>query len=118
DFVSLHVPLRDDTRHLIGEAELRRMKPGAILVNTARGAVVDQAALTRALREGWIGGAGLDVMAVEPIPLGDPLLSAPNCVLLPHIGSATTRTRAAMIGLAVDNMLAPLAGQPMPAGGN
>src|SRR2546423_3331454 len=107
-----HLPCGEGTAQPNGDAQLRRMKPGAILVNTARGGVVDQAALNRALHEGWIGGAGLDVMEVEPVPADDPLLAAPNCVLLPHIGSATTRTRAAMMGLAVDNMLAALARQP------
>jgi glyoxylate reductase len=114
DFVSLHVPLTDETREMIGERELRVMKRTAVLVNTARGGVVDQAALVRALREGWIAGAGLDVAAVEPIPDGDPLLSAPNCVLLPHIGSASHATRERMAEMAVDNCLAGLRGERLP----
>jgi glyoxylate reductase len=116
DFVSLHVPLTEETRGLIGEGELRAMKPTAFLVNTARGPVVDQEALRRALEEGWIAGAGLDVTDPEPLPADDPLLGAPNLVVLPHIGSATHATRAAMAGLAADNLLAALAGAPMPHG--
>ena len=115
DVVSLHVPLNETTRHLIGEAELHVMKPTAVLVNTARGGVVDQAALRRAVSEGWIGAAGIDVVEVEPIPLDDPLLRMPNCVVLPHIGSATVATRRRMMGLAVANVRAALSGEPMPA---
>jgi len=115
DVVSLHVPLNETTRHLIGEPELHLMKPTAVLVNTARGGVVDQAALRRALSEGWIGAAGLDVVEVEPIPLDDPLLRMPNCVVLPHVGSATVATRRRMMGLAVANVQAALSGGPMPA---
>ena len=114
DFVSLHCPLTDDTRGLIGEAELRVMKPGAILVNTARGAVVQTDALRRALTEGWIGGAALDVTEPEPLPPDHPLLDAPNLLVVPHIGSATHRTRERMADMAVDNLLAALAGEPMP----
>jgi glyoxylate reductase len=90
------------------------MKPTAILVNTARGAIVDQAALREALLAGTIAGAALDVTDPEPLPAGDPLLDAPNLLVVPHIGSATTRTRARMADLAVDNLLAALAGRPMP----
>jgi len=114
DFVSLHVPLTPDTRHMIGERALRMMKRTAILVNTARGPVVDQAALVRALREGWIAGAGLDVAEVEPIPPGDALLSAPNAVLLPHIGSASHATRERMAAMSVENCLAGLRGEILP----
>lgn len=114
DFVSLHVPLTPQTHHMIGAPELRAMKPTAILVNTARGAVVDQPALVRALNEGWIAGAGLDVMEEEPLPPSDALLSAPNVVLLPHIGSASHATRARMASMAVDNCLAGLRGDPLP----
>ena len=114
DFVSLHVPLTAATRHMIGERELRMMKPTAVLVNTARGPVVDQAALVHALEEGWIAGAGLDVMEEEPLPPGDPLLRAPNAVLLPHIGSASHATRARMAAMAVDNCIAGLRGEPLP----
>ena len=114
DFVSLHVPLAPQTRHMIGERELRAMKSTAILVNTARGAVVDQPALVRALNEGWIAGAGLDVMEEEPLPPSAALLSAPNVVLLPHIGSASHATRARMASMAVDNCLAGLRGEQLP----
>jgi glyoxylate reductase len=114
DFVSLHVPLTDDTRHLIGAEQLRRMKPTAMLVNTARGGVVDQAALREALRSGEIAGAALDVTEPEPLPPDDPLLDAPNLLVVPHIGSATVRTRARMADMAVDNLLAALDGKPMP----
>ena len=114
DFVSLHVPLTPQTRHLIDAAALRRMKPTAILVNTARGQVIDQQALVEALHAGTIAGAALDVTDPEPLPPDDPLLHAPNVLVLPHVGSATTRTRATMTELAVDNLLAGLAGDPLP----
>jgi glyoxylate reductase len=114
DFVSLHVPLTPDTTRMIGERELRLMKPTAILINTARGGVIDQPALVRALSEGWIAGAGLDVAAVEPVPPGDALLRAPNTVLLPHIGSASHATRERMAAMAVDNTLAALRNEPLP----
>ncbi|HEX3656992.1 MAG TPA: C-terminal binding protein [Pirellulales bacterium] len=87
DFVSLHLPLVEGTRHLIGEAELRRMKPTAILVNTSRGQVIDEAALARALRAGWIAAAGLDVLETEPMTAENPLRQLENVVLTPHIGS-------------------------------
>jgi glyoxylate reductase len=114
DFVSLHVPLRAETRHLVGEAFLSAMKPSAYLVNTARGGVVDQGALATALREGTIAGAALDVTDPEPLPPDHPLLDAPNLIVLPHLGSATHATREQMANLAVDNLLAGLAGEPLP----
>ena len=114
DFVSLHAPLNELTRGLIGTAELRRMKETAILVNSARGPLVDTEALVQALREGWIAGAGLDVTDPEPLPPGHPLLDCPGLVIAPHIGSATHRTREAMADLAVDNLLAALRGERMP----
>jgi glyoxylate reductase len=114
DFVSLHTPLTPDTRHLIDAAALRRMKPTAFLINTARGGVVDQRALRDALIDGQLAGAGLDVTDPEPLPPGDPLLDAPNLLVVPHIGSATVRTRARMAAMAADNLLAALAGKPMP----
>ncbi len=114
DFVSLHVPLTPVTARMIGEPQLRAMKHTAILVNTARGGVVDQAALVRALEQGWIAGAGLDVADVEPIPPGDALLRAPNVTLLPHIGSATHATRERMASMAIDNCLEALRGKRMP----
>jgi len=114
DFVSLHTPLTDDTRAMIGRRELGLMKPHAILVNTARGEIVDTDELIAALESGGIGGAALDVTDPEPLPAHHPLLSAPNVTVVPHIGSASTRTRAAMADLAVDNLLAALAGERMP----
>jgi lactate dehydrogenase-like 2-hydroxyacid dehydrogenase len=114
DFVSVHCPLTPETRGLIGEAELRAMRESAYLINTARGAIVDAAALERALRDGWIAGAALDVTDPEPLPGDHPLLGAPNLTVVPHVGSGTERTRAAMGDLAVDNLLAALAGDRMP----
>lgn len=114
DFVTLHCPLTPATRGLIAERELRLMKPEAVLVNTARGPIVDSRALARALESGSIGAAALDVTDPEPPLPDDPLLSAPNLVLAPHIASASTRTRAAMADIAVDNLLAALAGERMP----
>jgi glyoxylate reductase len=115
DFVSIHTPLTPDTEGLIGERELRLMRPTAVLVNTARGAIVDGVALARALREGWIAAAGVDVMDPEPPPQDHPLLEAPNLTVVPHIGSATHTARERMADLAVDNLLAGLAGRPLPA---
>jgi glyoxylate reductase len=114
DYVSLHTPLTAETRHLIGREQLGRMKPTAYLINTARGGVVDQTALCEALHAGEIAGAGLDVTDPEPLPPDDPLLSAPNLLVVPHIGSATVRTRSRMADMAVDNLLAALAGREMP----
>jgi glyoxylate reductase len=114
DYVSVHTPLTADTRHLIGAPELRRMKRTAYLINTARGGVVDQVALRDALEHGEIAGAGLDVTDPEPLPKDDPLLQAPNLLVVPHVGSATTRTRSRMADMAVDNLLAALAGRDMP----
>ena len=114
DYISIHCPLTPATHHLIDAAALRRMRPSAILINTARGPIVDQAALLEALREGRIAGAALDVADPEPPPAGDPLLSAPNLIVAPHIGSATHTAREQMATLAVDNLLAALDGEPMP----
>lgn len=114
DVVSLHTPLTPQTHHLIDAAALRRMKPTAILVNTARGPVVDTDALVAALHAGEIAGAALDVTDPEPLPPDHPLLAAPNVLVVPHIGSATPRTRARMADVAVDNVLAALAGHPLP----
>jgi glyoxylate reductase len=114
DFVSLHAPLTGDTRGMIGAGELRRMKPTAILVNTARGELVDTTALEDALRDGEIAGAALDVTDPEPLPADHPLLSAPNVLVVPHIGSATHSTRERMADMAVDNLLAALDGERMP----
>jgi glyoxylate reductase len=110
-FVTLHVNLTPETRGLIGARELALMKPSAYLINTSRGQAVDQPALVEALREGRIAGAALDVFEREPLPPDDPLRRLPNVILLPHIGSATVETRAAMLDLAIDNLLAALRGE-------
>jgi lactate dehydrogenase-like 2-hydroxyacid dehydrogenase len=112
DFVSIHLPYTPETHHLFDEAALRRMRSTGYLVNTARGQIVDQAALYRALCEGWIAGAGLDVTDPEPLPADDPLLALPNCLVLPHIGSASVATRTRMATLAAENVIAVLAGHP------
>ena len=114
DFVSLHVPLTADTHHLIDARALRAMRPTAILVNTARGPVVEQAALLEAVAGGVIAGAAVDVTDPEPPDPGDPFLHAPNILVAPHIGSATHAARERMAAMAVDNLLAGLAGEPMP----
>jgi glyoxylate reductase len=114
DFVSLHAPLKPNTRGLIGARELELMKPTAILVNTARGPLVDAQALEQALRDGQIAAAALDVTDPEPLPPDHPLLSAPNLTVVPHIGSASHQTREAMADMSVDNLLAALAGERMP----
>ncbi len=120
DIVSLHVPLTPETKGLIGAAQLAMMKPTATLVNTARGGIVDESALLSALRSGTLHSAGLDVMVDEPrSDPRDPLFAEPNLVVLPHVGSATEATRAAMTDLAVRNILAVLDGEdaltPLPA---
>jgi lactate dehydrogenase-like 2-hydroxyacid dehydrogenase len=114
DFVTLHVPLSPETRHLIDEAALRRMKPGAILINVARGPVVDSLALYRALSTGRIAAAGLDVTDPEPLPPDHPLYTLDNCLILPHIGSATHATRRRMAELAVANVVAGIRGERLP----
>jgi glyoxylate reductase len=114
DFVTIHCPLTPDTRGLIGEEALGRMKETAYLVNAARGPIVDTDALARALEAGEIAGAALDVTDPEPLPVDHPLLDAPGLVVLPHIASATHATRERMADMAVDNLLAGLAGEPMP----
>jgi glyoxylate reductase len=114
DFVSLHCPLLPETYHLIDEVALRQMKPTAILVNAARGPVVDTDALVRALREGWIAAAALDVTDPEPLPSDHPLVNLPNCIVVPHIGSATIASRNLMATRAAENLLAGLRGQRLP----
>lgn len=112
DVVSLHVPLASETKYLMSTEQFARMRPTATLVNTARGPVVDTAALLRALDEGQIHSAGLDVYEAEPIrDLADPVLHHPRVAALPHVGSATQATREKMVDLAVDNILAVLAGR-------
>lgn len=113
DFLSLHLPLLPQTRHLIGEAELRRMKPTSYLVNTARGGIVDEHALARALREGWIAGAACDVFEEEP-PRTSPLLGAPNLLLSPHMASHTREAMARAFWVAAQNVLAVLRGERPP----
>ena len=110
DFISIHTPLTDETRHLIGEEELERMKPGAVLVNTSRGPVVDEAALADALDNGRIFAAGLDVYEEEP-RVHPKLLELENVVLAPHIGSASLETRDKMATLAAENLRAVLQGE-------
>jgi glyoxylate reductase len=114
DVVSLHAPLSAATHHLIDAAAIEAMRPGTILVNTARGGLVDQLALAEALHSGHLRAAALDVTDPEPLPPTDPLLTAPNLIVLPHIGSATHRARAAMGERAARNLIAALAGEPMP----
>ena len=114
DFVSLNVALTEDTHHLVDADALAKMRPTAMLINTARGPIVDEAALAEALRAGRIAGAGLDVTEVEPIDPASPLLTLDNVIVLPHIGSASVATRAKMADIAVANLRAALAGEPMP----
>jgi glyoxylate reductase len=114
DFISIHVPLTNETRHMINEERLRRVKRGAIIINTSRGAVIDTKALVRALEEGWIAGAGLDVYEEEPLNPNHPLTRFKNVVLTPHIGSATRETRLAMAMLAVENLIAFAMGREPP----
>lgn len=117
DAISLHCPLNDETRGLIGEAELRAMKPTAVLINTARGGIVDEAALIRALREGWIAAAGFDVITAEPPPADHPmvdpaLLALPNFLLTPHVAWASRPAMQALADQLIDNIEAFVAGNP------
>ncbi len=114
DFVSLHVNLSPVTRHLINATSLGWMKPTAVLVNTSRGPVVDQAALAAALRDGTIWAAALDVTDPEPIPMDDPLVGLDNCLIVPHIASASRTTRGKMAAMAAANLLAGVRGEPLP----
>jgi glyoxylate reductase len=111
DFVSIHVPLTAETRNMFDARAFAHMQPHAILINTARGGIVDQSALRQALVDGSIGGAALDVTNPEPLPADDPLLEAPNLIVIPHLGSATEQTRVKMAELAVDGLLSGLAGE-------
>lgn len=111
DFISIHVPLTPETRHMISEKELKLMKNTAILVNTSRGPVVDEKALLKALKEGWIAGAGLDVFEEEPLPPDHPFISLPNVVLTPHIGSASHDTRNRMAEYAAEGIIKVLRGE-------
>ncbi len=114
DFVSLHVNLSEVTRHLINAETLSWMKPTAVLVNTSRGPVVDQRALADALRDGVIWAAGLDVTDPEPIPMDDPLVGLENCLIVPHIASASRTPRGKMASMAAANLLAGVRGEPLP----
>ena len=114
DVVSINIALTDETRGLIDADALARMQPGSILVNTARGPIVDEDALAEALAAKRIRGAGLDVTAVEPLSMDSPLLTMDNVVVLPHIGSASLATRSKMADMAVANLRAGLAGEPLP----
>ena len=115
DYVSIHVPLNDKTRHLIGAGEFAAMKPTAILVNTARGGLVDPKALYDALKSKRIHAAAIDVTEVEPIAPDDPLLTLDNIIIAPHIAGASALSRLKMDLLAAENVIAALAGKPMPS---
>ena len=114
DFISLHVNLTPETRHLINARTLAAMKPTAVLVNTSRGPVIDQIALADALRDGVIWAAALDVTDPEPIPMDDPLVGLANCLIVPHIASASRATRGKMAEMAAANLLAGVRGEPLP----
>jgi len=114
DYVSIHVPLNAQTRGLINAEALRKMKPSAILINTARGPIVDQQALYEAVKSGVIGGAALDVTNPEPMSSDDPLLSLTNVTIVPHIGSASLKTRNKMATMAAENLIAGVSGKPLP----
>lgn len=113
DIICLHVPLTDETHSLIDEAAFQKMKPSAILINSARGAVVNTSALIRALKEGQIRAAGLDVTNPEPLPPDHPLFDMDNCLVTPHIGSATENTRRIMAEIALQNLDAGIKGLPL-----
>ena len=104
DYVSVHMPLTAATRHLIGDRFFQKMKPSAFLINMARGAIIDSAALNRALRSGRIAGAALDVMEQEPPSSDDPLLSAPNCIITPHVAWASRESRQRLINEIAENI--------------
>ena len=114
DFVTIHVPLMKETHHLINEQRLRLMKKTAYLVNNSRGPVVDEKALFKALKEGWIAGAGLDVFEQEPTPVDNPLLKLDNVVVAPHISSASLETRSRMAEMVAENMVAFFQGKQPP----
>lgn len=113
DVVSIHLQLSERTRGLLGEAELRAMKPTAHLVNTSRAGIVDRVALLKALREGWIAGAGLDVFETEPLPVDDPLRSLPNVLATPHLGYVSEANYRTYYGEAVEDIAAFVAGKPI-----
>lgn len=113
DVVSLHCPLTPQTKHLVNAQRLSWMKPSAFLINTSRGPLVDDAALADALNQGRLAGAGLDVLSVEPPPASNPLLTAKNCLVTPHLAWATKAARARLMNIAVDNIRAFLGGKPV-----
>jgi glyoxylate reductase len=115
DYISIHTALTPDTRHLFGPAQFAQMKPTAILVNTARGPIVDEAALYRALSTAQIAYAALDVTEVEPLPMDSPLLKLSNIIIAPHIASASIQTRTKMATIAAENVAAALSGRKLPA---
>ena len=112
DVISLHCPLTDVTAQLVNRSRLRTMKPTAYLINTGRGGLIDERALAEALIEGWIAGAALDVLSVEPPPPDHPLVAAPNCHITPHIAWATRAARQRLLDATVANVAAFLAGRP------
>ncbi len=114
DFVTVHTRLSPETYHIFEEEQFRMMKPSAVFVNTARGSVVDSNALYRALKEGWIAAAGIDVVEPEPIPMDSPLLGLPNLVIAPHIASASIQARTLMATMAANNLIAGLRGERLP----
>jgi len=114
DFVSLHVPLKSETKHLVNAEFLSKMKPNAVLVNTTRGGVLDQNALYNALKSNQIFAAALDVTDPEPLPMDSPLLELENCIIVPHLGSASKKTRDMMSLLAAQNLVAGLKGERLP----
>lgn len=114
DFLSLHTPLLPETTHLINADTLKLMKPNCVLINTSRGPVVDPAALYEALKSGQIAYAALDVTEPEPIPMGDPLLTLDNCLIVPHIASSSVATRNRMAVMAAENLIAGLKGERLP----
>lgn len=115
DFVIATCALTEDTRHMFNRQAFELMKPSAVFINTSRGGVVDQEALEWALSNNQISLAGLDVMTPEPLPTNHPLINLKNCILIPHIGSATLQTRTRMATLTAENLIAGIHGQPMPA---
>jgi len=115
DFITLHMPFTPETKNWVNAERLGRMKKTAILINTTRGGTLDQDALYNALHGGQIAAAGLDVTTPEPLPTDHPLLTLPNCVILPHIGSASIATRTKMALIAAENVIAGVQGQPLPA---
>lgn len=114
DFVTIHTPYTPETHHLMNRERLQMMKPIGLLINTARGPIVDQKALIEALQNKIIGGAALDVTDPEPIPMNDPLLTMPNVIVVPHIGSASIQTRNRMAEMAAENLIAGLRGEKLP----